>query len=118
MGLSLSGDRSFFPTQLGPLGCHSHRCVPTTKSRCDRGKEVLCGGKIAKGAEVKTSRGHHGQRIISLNLELTRNFNRSSLTGCESGAKMIMWAAVTRELTELPARRGVGATVETSNLGD
>lgn len=90
MGLSLSGDRSFFSIQLGPLGCHGHHYVPTTKTRCDRGKEVLGGGKIAKGVEVKTSRGHHGQRIIYLNLELTRNFNMSSLIGCEPGAKMIM----------------------------
>lgn len=76
-----------------PLGWDLWAATITTVSPAQSlgvtmGRKGWVEDKVARGEEVKASRGQNGQRIIYLNLEITKNFNRSSLSGSEFGAKM------------------------------
>lgn len=51
------------------------------------GRKGWAEDEIARGEEVKRSRGQNGHRIIYLNLEVKKNYERSSLGGHEPRAK-------------------------------
>lgn len=57
--------------------------VTETRSKCDHGRERL------RGEQVREQRRVAQGRIIYLDVEITRNVEKSSLSGSEPGAKIM-----------------------------